>query len=186
METEEDICIDPAVDSRNVQSHYKGWSNSIIRADIADKAYPFAVLLVNTIYDVNIGAVIRAGNGLGASKIYTYGPKKKYNKIPAMGTYNYTPVEHLSNINSVLDLKWIYHFTALELTEKSISIHSYKWKPNTLMILGNESDGLPAELLQLADEIVEIPLVGSVRSLNLACSASIAMADYISKSRRGV
>lgn len=175
-----DIITFPEFDDRNLIDRLKGWSDDVIRADVADRAHEFSVLLINTKYDINIGATVRSANGLGAQKVYIYGARK-FNRVPAMGTYHYTPVQHINSYEELLDLKWNYHFVALELTDKAQSIHEYQWKKNTLMILGNESEGIPEEILRLADDVVMIPLYGSVRSINLTCAASIAMNDFISK-----
>ena len=41
------------------------------------------------------------------------------------------------------------------------------------MVLGNESDGIPYEALSLLDTVVEIPMVGTGLSLNVAVAASL-------------
>jgi len=60
-------------------------------------------------------------------------------------------------------------------------LKDYDWKPNSLLVLGEEGCGIAPEVLELLDHRVEIPSLGSVRSLNVASAASIAMYDYVSK-----
>lgn len=48
----------------------------------------------------------------------------------------------------------------------------------TVLVLGREKEGLPAEVLQLLDATVEIPQLGLVRSLNVHVSGAIAMYEY--------
>ena len=45
----------------------------------------------------------------------------------------------------------------------------------TAWLFGNEAHGLPAELLELADHRVSIPIKGSAESLNLATAAAMCM-----------
>ena len=45
----------------------------------------------------------------------------------------------------------------------------------TVMVLGNESDGIPYEALPLLDTVVEIPMVGSGLSLNVAVAGSLVL-----------
>ena len=45
----------------------------------------------------------------------------------------------------------------------------------TVMVLGNESDGIPSEALTLLDRVVEIPMVGTGHSLNVAVAGSLVL-----------
>jgi len=68
------------------------------------------------------------------------------------------------------------------IERKSISIKDYRWpSSNILILLGEESQGLPSEILDMADDLIEIPSYGSVPSLNASVAASIAIYDYICK-----
>jgi tRNA G18 (ribose-2'-O)-methylase SpoU len=48
-------------------------------------------------------------------------------------------------------------------------------------MFGEEQRGLSPEALALADEVVYIPMTGSVRSLNVGTASGIAMYDYCAK-----
>jgi tRNA G18 (ribose-2'-O)-methylase SpoU len=48
-------------------------------------------------------------------------------------------------------------------------------RKRTVMVLGNESDGIPVEALPLLDTVVEIPMVGSGQSLNVAVAGSLVL-----------
>lgn len=43
----------------------------------------------------------------------------------------------------------------------------------TVLLLGHEGQGVPSEALELTDELVEIPMVGSGKSLNVAVAGSL-------------
>lgn len=45
----------------------------------------------------------------------------------------------------------------------------------TAWLFGNEAWGLPAELLELADEVVRVPIYGRAESLNLATAAAVCL-----------
>jgi tRNA G18 (ribose-2'-O)-methylase SpoU len=45
----------------------------------------------------------------------------------------------------------------------------------TVIVLGNESEGIPYEALPLLDTIVEIPMVGTGLSLNVAVAGSLVL-----------
>jgi tRNA G18 (ribose-2'-O)-methylase SpoU len=71
-----------------------------------------------------------------------------------------------------------YALVALEQTTGSAPLPSYAWPRRTLLLLGAEGSGVPAELLPLLDAAVEIPQLGLVRSLNVHVSGALAAYSY--------
>ncbi len=56
------------------------------------------------------------------------------------------------------------------------------YTPNSVLVFGNESDGLPERILEKHPErIYRIPMSGAVRSLNLATAAGIVLYEAIRK-----
>ena len=71
---------------------------------------------------------------------------------------------------------------AIEITEDSEFLHKYEFPENVNIVLGSETNGLPSEILQIADAVLTIPQKGNVGSLNVSQSASIVhFAATISK-----
>jgi len=58
--------------------------------------------------------------------------------------------------------------------ECSMDITKVSFK-DVIVILGNEGQGISSELLELCDEMINIPLAPSCESLNVAAAASIIM-----------
>lgn len=54
----------------------------------------------------------------------------------------------------------------------------FSFPPKTVLVLGREREGIPAELLAALHATVEIPQLGLIRSLNVHVSASIALFEY--------
>ena len=48
-------------------------------------------------------------------------------------------------------------------------------RTRTVVLLGHEHDGVPAEAWDLIDEVVEIPMVGRGASLNVAVAGSLVL-----------
>lgn len=46
-------------------------------------------------------------------------------------------------------------------------------RQRTVVVLGHESDGIPADALALLDQVVEIPMIGTGTSLNVAVAGSL-------------
>lgn len=71
-----------------------------------------------------------------------------------------------------------FALVGLEQTTNSIVIHQYSFPPQTLLVVGHERTGLTAELLDLMDATVEIPVFGLPYSFNVATATSMALYEY--------
>ncbi|HQE78376.1 MAG TPA: TrmH family RNA methyltransferase, partial [Bacteroidales bacterium] len=59
-------------------------------------------------------------------------------------------------------------------TEKATkTIYEADFKKPIGLILGNEEKGIQPSLLKLCDEILKIPIIGNIDSLNVSVSAGI-------------
>ncbi|XP_075723555.1 tRNA (guanosine(18)-2'-O)-methyltransferase TARBP1 [Rhipicephalus microplus] len=71
-----------------------------------------------------------------------------------------------------------YTLVGVEQTAGSKPLHQFNFPEKTLLLLGNEKEGLPVELIQLLDVCVEIPQHGVIRSLNVHVSGAILVWEY--------
>ncbi|KAK3849044.1 hypothetical protein Pcinc_044186, partial [Petrolisthes cinctipes] len=71
-----------------------------------------------------------------------------------------------------------YTLVGAEQSTQSVSLSQYKFPKRTAVILGNEKEGIPCELLQLLDVCVEIPQSGVIRSLNVHVSGALFIWEY--------
>ena len=176
----------PGIQNWNVIDKYKNdrltkWNKELIKKDLKQKAFPYAILMENFLGDFNIGTVIRSANAFNASAVYYLG-NKHYDRRGTVGTHNYTDVIHLKTRDELLKLKENYEFVALENTVPSaITLANAEYSRSPLFILGEEGVGITQETLELCDRFVFIPQFGSVRSLNAAVAGSIIMNDYVTK-----
>ena len=75
---------------------------------------------------------------------------------------------------------------ALEQTRESVPLPHFSWPRRgggVILLLGNEREGVPVDLLHLVDEAVEIPQRGVIRSLNVHVAAAIIMHHLASQQR---
>ncbi|KAL6253772.1 hypothetical protein P5V15_015576 [Pogonomyrmex californicus] len=68
-----------------------------------------------------------------------------------------------------------------EQTTNSVNLMTTHFQKKTVLILGNEKDGIPANFIPLFDKCVEIPQVGVTRSLNVHVTAAICIWQYASQ-----
>lgn len=68
-----------------------------------------------------------------------------------------------------------YRIVAIEQSSQSHSLLHYEFPPKCCLVLGNENHGVPAEILHLVDDCIEIPQFGVIRSLNVHVSGSVIL-----------
>ena len=71
-----------------------------------------------------------------------------------------------------------YRLVGLEQTTNSTSIHDYSFSRRTALVVGNERTGLTPDILELLDDVVEIPVYGRPHSFNAATAASMTIYEY--------
>jgi tRNA G18 (ribose-2'-O)-methylase SpoU len=168
-------------DKRNIADEMKGMDEDRIRMLYNERALPFAVCVVNLTGGLNMGCIVRAANAFGAEKIFYVG-KKHWNRVSSVGITNYTSVNFIPTFEELLELKDEYKFVGVDNNVEGCKpIGSFKYAPNTLFLFGEEGIGLEKQYLDVCDDIVFIPQIGTVRSLNVSTAAGIVMFDYISK-----
>lgn len=141
----------------------------------------------------NVGSIFRTAEGFGVAKIilsgYTPYPRilddtrlphiadKLTSQIhkTALGAETLVPFEY----NETPDLDtWHqagYRIVALEQAPTSIPMRDYRAEGKTVLLLGEEVHGITAELLDMVDDIIEIPMVGAKESFNVSVATGIAL-----------
>jgi tRNA G18 (ribose-2'-O)-methylase SpoU len=170
---------------RNVVDKYKSISNEEIKRDLKETALPCAVLMAQIEGDFNFSNVVRTSNFFNLECIYYYG-RKHFDRRGTTGTHLYSDVKYLTSFSEIKDLKNRYTFVGFEnnIDKATININNYKFPNNPLIIIGEEGNGIQPELIELCDQLVEIKNYGSVRSLNAATVAAIAINLLSSQFRR--
>ena len=142
----------------------------------------------------NVGAIFRTADGFGISKIilsgYTPYPKldqgdtrlphiadkleKQIHKT-ALGAEKIVPFEYQDEPN--LDELRLAGFkiVGLEQSPRSVFLNEYQAPEKVALILGEEVEGIAAELLSQCDDVLEIPMSGTKESFNVSVAAGVAM-----------
>ena len=134
----------------------------------------------------NVGSIFRTADAAGVSRIYLtgYTPapedrfKRKNTKLSkaALGAEETVPWEHADILELISRLK--KEGITVVAVEQAPRAHPYTDAPAggaIAFILGNEVDGVPQDILDACDEIVEIPMHGKKESLNVSVAAGIIL-----------
>ncbi|KAK2488544.1 hypothetical protein MC885_018597, partial [Smutsia gigantea] len=71
-----------------------------------------------------------------------------------------------------------YTIIGVEQTARSSDLTQFRFPEKSLLLLGNEREGIPAHLIQQLDVCVEIPQRGIIRSLNVHVSGALLIWEY--------
>ena len=67
----------------------------------------------------------------------------------------------------------------LMTTKAKTTLYDFAFEATDILLFGQESAGVPAEVAATADAAIKIPIRGEVRSFNLATSAAIALGEAL-------
>ncbi|MFZ5801955.1 MAG: RNA methyltransferase [Candidatus Omnitrophota bacterium] len=142
---------------------------------------PVAVVANNIRSLYNVGSIFRTADGAGVEKLWLCGitgipPSLRISKT-ALGAETHVPWEYAEDIAQVLQGYHTrgYEVVLLEQTEKSIPYQEYRPQGPVCLVIGNEVDGVEADLLALCDLAIEVEMAGLKISLNVAVAMGIAV-----------
>ncbi|HWT40085.1 MAG TPA: TrmH family RNA methyltransferase, partial [Dongiaceae bacterium] len=93
----------------------------------------------------------------------------------ALGAEALVPFEYQATPDFLSLKKAGYRIVGLEQAPQSIMVPDYKTPEKVALLLGEEVHGIPAELLDQCDDIIEIPMKGQKESFNVSVAAGIAL-----------
>ncbi len=135
----------------------------------------------------NVGSIFRTSDAAGVSKIYLTGytpaPLDRFKRAntklskAALGAEEYVAWEAVANIHELIPRLKAEGVKVIAVEQDAHSIPYTKWKPEggTALIFGNEVEGIPKDVLQSCDAVLEIPMHGKKESLNVSVSAGIIL-----------
>lgn len=129
--------------------------------------------------NVNISSVARTASACAVEKLILTGNASLISKIARDGAEELETSTHRSLPPVLKKLKKDgYRLVGLEQTTNSVSMHQYQFTRRTVLVIGNERTGITPDILELLDDVVEIPVYGMPHSFNAATAASMAMYEY--------
>ncbi len=167
-------------DTRNVIDRYKGLSVAEIKDDLNRSRHDFHVAIENFQHDFNIGTIARNANAFNAAGIHIIG-RRHWNRRGAMKTEAYMNIFHHETVAKFMDwtkqnnLKLI----AIDNQKGSKKLNEIELEKGSILVFGNESDGLSKEMVEACEEMVAIEQFGSTRSVNVGVASGILMYEFV-------
>ena len=130
----------------------------------------------------NTAAIIRTCACLGA-KLEIIEPcgfllsDKRFKRV-VMDYMNYSEVKFYQNLENFFDAKKNQRIV-LMTTKGSVSYTKFEFNSKDTILFGRESAGVPESVHGLIKDRLKIPMKNNVRSLNIASSVAIVLAESL-------
>jgi tRNA (guanosine-2'-O-)-methyltransferase len=129
----------------------------------------------------NVGSILRSAAALGIERIWAAGhvPPPHDAKVAktALGSQRFVAWEAVADATAALDAARDegYHLLGVELAVGSVPLSDATPARDVCLVVGHEDRGLSADALTGCDQLVFIPQVGRIGSLNVATAAAIGL-----------
>ena len=148
---------------------------------------PIYIVLDNVLDTYNIGSIFRLADAVAAKEVILCGgsetpPSSRIHKA-AVGTEEWVPWQYAADaataISKLKTLNPKIKIIAVEQNERAVPISNFEFlisnSQPVAIAVGHETEGVSKDVLDLADVIVEIPMWGVNKSLNVHVSAAIVL-----------
>ena len=169
--------IEHSVNGQGILGIAKKCVNDLHSLIVEDGLY---VALDGVQYPGNLGTIIRTAVAAGAKGIFLLkGTVDPYNEKCVRST-----MSALCNIPIFEDvtLSEFYDFikdntikTYVTSLENAKPYHTISYPKRTMIILGNEGNGVSREIIEMCDQVITIPMYGDIESLNVSIAAALCM-----------
>src|SRR3989344_8979618 len=150
------------------------------------------IILDNIRSLLNVGSIFRLADAAGEVEIYLCGisgVEKIGNRVGLNPRLEKTALEGFNSVT------WKYFDTsfkaikelkdrgvkvvAIELDTKSKNYLHVRYELPIALLVGHERDGVSDQILKVVDEVVEIPMHGKGKSLNVATSLAVVLYEVL-------
>ncbi len=147
------------------------------------KKNPIYIILDSVLDTYNVGAIFRLADAVAAEKVFLCGqtetpPNTRIKKASINTTewveWQFSPSAKtaISNLKSQISNLQV---VAIEQDVRSVSYDKADYKFPIALIVGNETIGVSRDVLEMADQVIEIPMWGVNKSLNVMVSLGIVL-----------
>jgi len=138
------------------------------------------VFVDNVKNEHNFSAIVRTCDAVGVLHLYYYsegGKPAKINEGITIGAHKWLFIEPVED--RLLKLREFkekgFQIVATWISEESVDFRNIDFTKPTVIVVGNELQGVSPEIAELADKRVVIPMFGMVQSLNVSVATGVIL-----------
>lgn len=151
------------------------------------KKHPITIILDNVLDTYNVGSIFRLADAVAAEKVILCGdaltPPNSRIKKASINTWQWVDWEYSESASdAITKLKALnskLSIMAVEQDQRSKPFYEVKYEFPLAIVVGNETTGVSKEVLDMADTIVELPMWGVNKSLNVMVSLGIVLYEIM-------
>lgn len=140
-----------------------------------------SIIAINMQMAVNLGSVLRIADAAGCSRVVFVETKQldmtRVHKT-ARNSEALIAWETLSYDAFITQAVTFKPLIALEITTESTSIYDAQLPNDCAIVIGSERHGVPADILDLCDAAVHIPMFGVNGSMNVTHALAVALFEW--------
>lgn len=156
---------------------------SIFNQTASQRTNFLSVIIENIYQEQNASAIVRSCDCFGIQNIHTIEKDNPFsvNREIAMGAGKWiTITHHKSKSNptaqAIANIKNLgYRIVATSPNSNYKAIQDFNLRQPTAILFGSEKFGLSQTALELADEIIHIPMYGFTESFNVSVAAAVCL-----------
>ena len=146
------------------------------------RTFPITLICENVTNAPNVGSLFRTADAFGVEALILCGEHiplgRKMTKTSRATekSVDYKISAHILEEVTQLKAKG-YQIIAIEITDKSKAIHSFKFSKEqpVVLIIGGENFGVSETILNVCDEVIHIEMYGQNSSMNVVQATSVAL-----------
>jgi tRNA G18 (ribose-2'-O)-methylase SpoU len=127
--------------------------------------------------NVNISQIARTASATAVEKMIICGNASLISKIARDSELDVSIHRTLGPVLKKLKQDG-YRLVGLEQTSNSQNLHHFEFERRTVLVIGNERLGISEDILELLDDVVEIPVWGLPHSYNVASATNMVIYEY--------
>ena len=150
------------------------------------KAFPKGVQLILAVWKIvnpgNMGHIIRLAHNVGAMKVLFISENKDFreSKIQKTAGFSFDQMEWeiITKHKFSEIIQTNFNLVVLETCDEAKNIFETDLPAKLIILAGNESYGLPKEIIERSDLQVFIPMHGECKSMNVSHALSVAAFEW--------
>ena len=156
----------------------------VARIDAAlRKKQPTLQVMLDSVHNSqNLSTIIRSSDAVGVLDIYYSTPANetlRIHKTITQGAHRWT---HRYRVNEADKVKFLkqkkeegFQVVVTHLEERAVSFREVDYTKPTLIVMGNEKEGVSADIIAEATDVIVIPMEGMVQSLNVSVATALIL-----------
>ena len=149
---------------------------------------PITIVLDNVRSALNVGSVFRTSDAFLIENIILCGitacPPNKEIRKAALGSTDSVKWEYSENTSEAVKrlIEKEYYVVGVEQVNKATMLNNFKLPNKPIaIIMGNEVNGVAQEVIDICNQVIEIPQFGTKHSLNISVTTGIVIWDLWKK-----